>query len=813
VIRHQTHFSLPPLKVYLQLLAATVLLGAVVQVPKPAFAGTQIQCLASDTPGATLQNQATYSYADSPQSNSTIQITGTTNQISNGTTRSGVLTVLSQGIKNRNGELVFGYGAIADAINRDLTGVGFSPEEANKGSTAAVSAFAALSADSTIEQVMTGVKTAIAQAVPAKASLIDGADTALDQQLAISLTGLAAPTLESLGLTHTEATTASSAAATVVASPDGNSFNQMTQSALRAAVTAVPTQREQLRQARQELDREGSQIRSGAGSSIQAGDVLRFEYLLSNTGTAPIQVQIPTVRALQQSGMVGEGTVTEVSYATVGDPSLVSDHSNAARPTVTLSSGGQLRLTVAVRVGAIPAEVAALTLSIGSGCGNSAAQQTLALLPPTIVPPLIDPFGRVTGCAGETLPEYRGFSVGLYEPSSNSSTGEVGDPVRLTATELLDTPNNSIPAGLEPNIQNSNPFFLTNGDEGKYNFLLDVATGQLDRGQTYILLINPPEDSNYDQRRIRLVIGDRSGSTVSYTATSLDGRPISASNSRTSVTGTLQIDDAGQIGLNLATLDLDSSVCQAQSIQITKTGDRAAAEPGDTVIYRLTIRNLSNTPIDNLVISDDLPLGFNFRSDSVRGELAGESVNIDTEQEGSQLSFSLSEPLAEGEVLNIAYAAQLTPDALRGDGENTAIAQGERSDNRWDVRDGPAIHRLRVQSGIVSDCGTLIGRVFVDRNFDGEQQEGEPGVPNAVIYMDDGNRITTDANGLFSVANVLPGYRTGALDLSSLPGYTLAPNTRFIERNSQSRLVHLEPGGLVRMNFAVTPTFQEGTEP
>jgi hypothetical protein len=57
--------------------------------------------------------------------------------------------------------------------------------------------------------------------------------------------------------------------------------------------------------------------------------------------------------------------------------------------------------------------------------------------------------------------------------------------------------------------------------------------------------------------------------------------------------------------------------------------------------------------------------------------------------------------------------------------------------------------------------------------------------------------------------NVKPGSHTGVLDLSSLPGYTLAPNTKFKERNSQSRLVRLEPGGTVRMNFAVTPTFQE----
>jgi hypothetical protein len=129
------------------------------------------------------------------------------------------------------------------------------------------------------------------------------------------------------------------------------------------------------------------------------------------------------------------------------------------------------------------------------------------------------------------------------------------------------------------------------------------------------------------------------------------------------------------------------------------------------------------------------------------------------------------------------------------------------------VKDGPAIHQLRIRSGIITDCGTIIGRVFIDKNFDGEQQPGEPGVPNAVIFMDDGNRITTDKDGLFSVANVLPGYRTGVLDLSSIPGYTLAPNLYFSERNSQSRLVHLEPNGMVRMNFAVTPSFREGAKP
>ncbi|MCY7407339.1 MAG: DUF11 domain-containing protein, partial [Alkalinema sp. CAN_BIN05] len=246
-------------------------------------------------------------------------------------------------------------------------------------------------------------------------------------------------------------------------------------------------------------------------------------------------------------------------------------------------------------------------------------------------------------------------------------------------------------------------------------------------------------------------------------------------------------------------------------------GDRASASPGDTVIYRLSVRNLSSAPVNSLEIIDNLPVGFKFVENSARAEFKNTPLAVTASSIGSNsLKFTLPNtnlPAAttsiESQVINIAYAATLTPDAVRGTGRNLASVQGLRSDNGQLVKDGPASHLMRLTPGIVADCGTIIGRVFEDKNFDGEQQYNEPGIPNAVVILDDGNRITTDANGLFSVANVLPGYRTGVLDFSSLPGYTLAPNRKFKERNSQSRLVNLAPSGMVRMNFAVTPAFQE----
>lgn len=428
--------------------------------------------------------------------------------------------------------------------------------------------------------------------------------------------------------------------------------------------------------------------------------------------------------------------------------------------------------------------------------------------------PLVDPLGRILGCAGTLLPDYTGFSVGVYEPNPSDPTGtELGQLVSLTRTELPDIPNNNIPGGKEPNIENSNPYFITNNPAGVYNFLLDPNKGQTDPGKTYIFVVNPPANSIYQQRRVKIQIlgstGTINNSVIRYVASSLDGQPISLQG-ETRVEGTIVlVPNAELVGLDLLAFEFTTNMCQATQMQLVKTGDRATAEPGDTVIYRLSVRNLADADLNNVTVIDNLPLGFNFLPKSVRGEINGQSVTVTSERNGNTVTFRTDTTIPTGKVLNIAYAAQLTNDSQRGNGRNSAIVNALRADNRFSIKDGPATHQLKIRPGIVSDCGTIIGRVFIDKNFDGEQQPGESGVPNAVIYLEDGNRITTDPNGLFSVANVLPGSHTGVLDLSSVPGYTLAPNRKFRERNSQSRLVRLEPGGLVRMNFAVTPTSQE----
>ncbi len=306
-----------------------------------------------------------------------------------------------------------------------------------------------------------------------------------------------------------------------------------------------------------------------------------------------------------------------------------------------------------------------------------------------------------------------------------------------------------------------------------------------------------------------LVVGVVAGWTV------FQGLPITAQQVITipnSATANFRDPSGNLLNTNSNQTTVTATISQG-GLEIIKTADRAAAEPGDTVAYRLVVRNTGTVPLTNIQVTDTLPLGIKFLRKSQRATLTTDNTTVSVglsapTENGSTIVFNYPR-LEARQVLTITYGALLSPDAIRGSGRNIAIATGVTPAGTV-ISSNSSSFVVQIRPGILSDCGTILGRVFVDKNFDGEQQPGEPGVPNAVIYFDDGNRVVTDANGLFSLPYALPGYRTGTLDTTSLPGYTLAPNRYRIEGNSQSRLVKLAPGGMVRMNFAVTPTFKEG---
>jgi uncharacterized repeat protein (TIGR01451 family) len=431
---------------------------------------------------------------------------------------------------------------------------------------------------------------------------------------------------------------------------------------------------------------------------------------------------------------------------------------------------------------------------------------------------LVDPLGRLVDCTGSPF-DATGFTAALFD--TNDGGVSVTGLTRLpspTAAEIAE-----LNLVINANPENQNPF--TFGADGQYNFLFTQE--QTAVGRQYVLVITPPANlqNTYSQRRMLLTItavtSNQSNlvTDFAYTVRTLDELPVNLDTTdlATSLPGSggntgVNIAQAAQTFLNVLGVDQDDEstlVCQAASLRIQKVVDRATAAPGDLVIYRITVENLSTSSIENLVISDRLPLGFILKDDSIRGQIGSTPVEVTASVSGGAVQFRVNGTLASQGTgtaqLDLIYATEVTPDALRGRGRNFALVNGSRDDNDLSVAAGPAIATVELRDGLITDYATLIGRVFVDKNFDGEQQAGEPGVPNAVVFLQNGNRIETDKDGLFSVANILPGWYVGTLDLSSVPGYTIAPNAFVLEKESQSRMVRVEPGGMARMNFAITP--------
>ena len=754
-----------------------------------------------------LSNSAVVSYGNKPDDQGNELISSKVNLSADSTSEANLpLRLVAAGVEDLEGNTVTGLGAIALDLKELYIQQGLTAETAETTSLQTIVQWAALVPETSSAQVAAAIK----QNLSAKIADVNtqGLITAIpDSTLLSILAGFGQSSLAALGLPNNEIELLSQ---TVVAPEEVGDFPSQIVSATEiATANSLPGVQALLTAAQARYQQELNSIRSEEQLNIKTGSQVRFKFRLDNQTNNVADVKLPNAEDINANGLTGSGSVTAVTYQLSKDETIETGDTTENSATVSIPGQTSLELNVDVEVGeTLATKVSSIAVDLEPSCGRSVVQSLNIFPPVTDIIELVDPLGRLTGCSGGVLSEYDGFSVGIYDPDPSDPTGStIANLTTLTRTELPDDPNNNIPKGIEPNIENSNPFFLVNSDDGKYAFLFDDGLGQLDFGETYILLVQTPENSIYDERRVKLVIGDRQGNTVEYTATSLDGQPISAVDGETTITGQfVLVEDAERVSLDLAVLNVSSSICDVREIEITKTGDRATAEPGDIVLYRLAIRNVASSSLTNLQITDTLPSGFKLEPDSVTAAIDEVEVPVNLTQSDRTVNVTSDITLASGEVINLVYATQVTPNALRGSGENSAIVNAQRTDNGLGVQDGPAIHTLRLDPGIIEDAGTLIGRVFVDKNFDGEQQSGEPGIPNAVIYLEDGNRVITDPDGLFSVTNVLPGVHTGILDLTSIPEYRLAPNVRFIERNSTSRLVKLEPGGMARMNFGVTPT-------
>lgn len=233
---------------------------------------------------------------------------------------------------------------------------------------------------------------------------------------------------------------------------------------------------------------------------------------------------------------------------------------------------------------------------------------------------------------------------------------------------------------------------------------------------------------------------------------------------------------------------------------LEKTASTTRAEIGQSVQYRLRLRNSGGNPVTDVKLADTLPLGFKLIPGSVRIGLEPSQPTQAADPPGTPgpaLNFPLG-VIAPGAVLDIYYQVRVGVGAERGEGINRAQARGVGAQS------GVAFARVLIIAGGVFDVSAcVVGKIYVDCNGNRLQDPGEPGIPGVRVYFEDGTNLTTDENGAYSLCGLRPLTHVIKVDRTTLPaGSRLVVLSSRNAGDGDTLFADLRDGELRRADFA-----------
>ena len=239
------------------------------------------------------------------------------------------------------------------------------------------------------------------------------------------------------------------------------------------------------------------------------------------------------------------------------------------------------------------------------------------------------------------------------------------------------------------------------------------------------------------------------------------------------------------------------------TVSLTKTASRELAEPGDAVVYTLTLRNTDSTrPTSALTLLDSASAALRLRTDTVRigGEEPGEGFVADDAGHGFALTL---DPLEPGATLRVTYAMTVREDAAIGE----ALNEVTLTDADGEVAEAQASVRI-ARDGLTARM-TIIGQVLSRSDGDVCVPEIDGaltriGIPGVRVTMEDGSFAITDADGRYHFEGVVPGNHVVQVARSTLP-----EGSEFVDcvdstrsaGSAISRFVSGQGGSLARADF------------
>ncbi len=349
---------------------------------------------------------------------------------------------------------------------------------------------------------------------------------------------------------------------------------------------------------------------------------------------------------------------------------------------------------------------------------------------------------------------------------------------------------------------------MTVGPEGFYQFLLAPSAPA---SCTFGITVTPPRGYSSPSQIIPVTAGPLAptgGAGSTFRVQPQADAPAQVAGVSTTYYLTLS---TGSQAANVVHnhIPLDPEITSV--VALTKTGDRAVAEIGDSVRYTLTVALLSGSRPLQTTLVDRLPPGFTFIPGTAT--LNNLPVADPVGGPGPTLRFNLGAMPASNQLV-LRYRVRVGVGAAQGDGVNRARAYAcpvltgcvgagpSYLPNPGSVATNEAAHRVRVQGGVFGVDACVLGKIFVDCNGNHVQDREELGIPGVRLLFSDGTTLVSDSEGKYSVCGITPRSHVLKVDPMTLPrGSRLTTSSNRNLGDAGSLWLDLKRGELHRADF------------
>jgi len=357
-------------------------------------------------------------------------------------------------------------------------------------------------------------------------------------------------------------------------------------------------------------------------------------------------------------------------------------------------------------------------------------------------------------------------------------------------TTLVDSNGTPLPEVCYVDPSQSNQ---TTGENGFYRFdIVPGANAACPIGQTdYTLIFDAPE-SHLDTQST--IIGAQPGALVTNAGT---GPLLVVPSAEAPVIGG---DTTHYFSFTLGTgsrdvinnhIPLDPINVVRSPLSVVKSTPRRDVNLGDLVPYTITVTNTEDIPRVGLDLIDFAPPGFTYVEDTSFLD----DVEVDPVVTGRELLLNDFD-FAPNETKT--WTLMLVVGAGVGDGVYTNQAYIRDINDEQISNRGEAV--VRVTPDPLFDCSELIGKVFDDKDKDGYQDEGEPGMAGVRLATAKGLLVTTDQHGRYHIAcAAIPNGQIGSNFILKVDERTLPTGYHLTSENP--RVVRLTRGKLSKANF------------